>query len=44
MPIEDRPHYKLVNEYRIRNAEEKYIRVIEQQLRAGTGPQRQPVA
>lgn len=30
MPIEDRPHYKLVNEYRIRNAEEKYIRVIEQ--------------
>lgn len=30
MPLAERPNYKLVNEYRIRNAEEKYIRVIEQ--------------
>lgn len=30
MPVRERPHFKLVNEYRIRNAEDKYIRVIEQ--------------
>lgn len=30
MPVAERPNYKLINEYRIRNAEERYVRVIEQ--------------
>lgn len=30
MPVTERSHFKLVNEYRIRNAENNYVRVIEQ--------------
>jgi DNA-binding CsgD family transcriptional regulator len=30
LPIEERKDYKLINDYRIKNAEDKYIRVIEQ--------------
>ncbi len=30
LPIEERKNYKLINDYRIKNGEDKYIRVIEQ--------------